>query len=481
MALTAGQKAAIRKSHPSCYVCEALGVPNSDFAGYEQTAVHYDHWLAQGLVGDKQADLDANIRPIHAASDGADPLQKNWDRAGRRNCHRGKSHKYTGQEWCDYIRIYRLATETNYSDDLMANRNRKDPAYDVSIKWDAKKQTVEFRGGIYPLMLQQVGPNKEEWQSFSTLVPPTLLWTDEAVQSREAETKRLAEFAWHLRSNPLLTTILCRWADGRLKVFDGNHRLCAYILARGNDPVPVTIFDGPNPSRFLSVAADAHDQLTQLKYQYTDKALKFSALYKDELIQAQKEYGANASEELAWHGLSRSSVQVRILGRLTSNLDDAGGWRLKWRALGLTDPSWNEFVRTYARVSPETEPFESPFYLREAEVDNLITLCTCFDEELFERHPEASASYKTKWWKLGHARFAKALGQVVKHSMKLPNTPEFPAYTPVWSDYILGVVRQGVVNWRESPAWRGPTTANNEPDVSRTLTERGFTEAALIA
>jgi hypothetical protein len=481
LALSPNEKVAIRRAHPMCYVCETLGVPNPDFAGYEQTAIQFDHWLAKGLVGDKQAEMIANQRPIHAAADGAHPLQSNWDRAARRNCHRGKSHKYTGQEWCDYIRIYRAASVTHYSDDLMANRNPADAAYNVEIEWDMKTQSVKFRDRTYPLMMQEVGPSREEWQSFSTVVPPTLLWTDEAVQSREANVDRLAEFAWHLRSNPLLTPILCRWADGRLKVFDGNHRLCAYILARGNDPVPVTIFDGPIPSRFLTVAAVAHDQLTQLKYQYTDKALKFSALHKDELIAAQEKYGANASEEVAWQGLTRADVQIRILGRLTANLDDEGGWRQKWRGLGLTDPSWNQFLRTYAKVTAETEPFASQFYLREPEIGNLIKLCKCFDEELFDRHPLASDSYKTKWWKLAHARFAQALGQGIKHSLQLPNTPAHPAYTPDWSDYVVGIVRQGVVNWRESPAWRSPTTANNEPDVARILTERGFTEAALFS
>jgi hypothetical protein len=330
-------------------------------------------------------------------------------------------------------------------------------------------------------MVQRVGTSGEEWKSFSTVVPPKLLWRDEAVQSRSASAERLAKFAWHLRSNPLLTPILCRWSQNRLKVFDGNHRLCAFILARKDHAVPVTIFDGPDPERFLSVAAEAHDSLTQLKYQYTDKALKFSALTEKELLKAQEKFGDQASEEIAWRGKQQAEVAVRIIGRLSKALDDQGGWRVKWREKGLTDPSWNQFLQTYAKVSPESAAFGSDGYLREDELINLTRLCEAFDEELFDRLPEGQASLKTKWWKRSHARFAIALAQVVKYSLKLPNMPARPAYTKPWSKYIVSQLRKGVVNWRESPAWREDTTANNEADIDELLTDRGFTEAALLS
>jgi hypothetical protein len=479
VALTAQQKAQLRQDHPDCYVCLELGVADSSLAGYENRWIQYDHWQPQGLIGAAQATMLENMRPIHAAPGGLSPLDPGWDTSVRRNCHRGKSNTFTGSEWVSYIKIAHLAAKASYSDDLMQDRDQSDSAYDVHIRWSGDGQSAEMLGRQHAVMTQRVGPTQEEWRSIASIVNPRLLWVDEKVQSRAASPTRLAQFAWHLRENPLLSPILCRWSDNRLKVFDGNHRLCAFILARQDHPVPVTIFDGPDPERFLNVAAEAHDTLTQLKYQYTDKALKFSALHADELESVQERYGDQASEELAWRGMRPADVRLRIVGRLTLRLDQAGEWRLKWRGLGLTDPSWNQFLETYAKVTPEAAPFASPQYLREEEFENLSFLCQAFDEGLFDTD-QARDSLKTKWWKRSHARFARALSQVVKNSLHLDNTPDKPTYAPTWDQWVHTEIRKAVDNWRESPAWRDDTAANNEADIDRILTQRGFTETALF-
>jgi hypothetical protein len=481
LSLTETQKKEIRKDYPYCYVCKELGVPFSELTGYEGPQIQFDHWLAAGLVGNAQADLQANQRPIHAAPGGKSPLADGWEDSTVRNCHAGKTDRFTGAEWCEYIRINRLARQTRYSDDLLDGRNQKDAGYDVDIQWDEEKQQVRFQGATYPLMIQQVGTDKEQWKSFSTVIPPRFLWTDVEVQPRPVRSERLAEFAWHLRDNPLLTPILCRWSGGRLLVFDGNHRLCAFILARKDHPVPVTVFDGPVPERFLSVASEAHDTLTQLKYQYSEKALKYSALSVQELEKAQEQYGSLASEELAWYGMSRQQSKLRILGRITDRLDEEGGWRMTWASKGLTDQSWNRFLEQYAMPSPERAPFQEEDYLREEEFRNLAFLCRAFDEELFSNLPKAKDSLKTKWWKRSHAVFGRALQQVVKIKLGLPNLPPYPAYTPEWDEYIHTQVRLMVNRWRESPVWREPTTANNEADIDKQLLAQNFTESYLMS
>ena len=58
--------------HPECYVCKKLGLPNSDFAGYLDNEIQFDHWKPKGLVGASQAKLVANQLPIHACKDGSD-------------------------------------------------------------------------------------------------------------------------------------------------------------------------------------------------------------------------------------------------------------------------------------------------------------------------------------------------------------------------------------------------------------------------
>lgn len=478
------EKRKLRAAYPNCYVCEELQLEHAGFEGYDDRQVQFDHGFAQGLVGAAQADLLANLRPIHAAAGAATMADADWETAVLRNCHAGKSDVYTGPQWVERVRVQRLAMKTRYSDDLFEGERGAGSL--SSIKWSESDDTADFMGRAYPVMIQKVGTEAQPWRSFSTLVPPKMLWTDQEVQPREANTKRLADFAWHLKSNPLLSPILARWSPGQRKilVFDGNHRLSAYIMARGDAPVPVTIFDGPDPLAYLAVAVEAHDTLTQLKYQYSDKALKYSALTANELHEAAEKWGAEATEELAWQGMSKAQVQLRVVGALSKYLEDAGGYRSKWLAAGLTDPSWNRFIEQYARTTAESAAFDSPRYWREAERENLSDLCHVFDEELFDRlgdsrFPNARASLKTKWWKRAHAKFGQALGQAIMDNMQLEDRPRYPAYGPRWTDWVRNTARKMVINWLRSPAWNSDTTANNESDIDEMLSERQFTERYL--
>lgn len=484
MALKADEKKKLREKYPSCYVCEQTQA-HADFGGYGDNQIQFDHGFAQGLVGGAQSDLLANLRPIHAASGYPTPSDKDWETAALRNCHAGKGNRYTGPEWAERVRIGRLAMRTLLSDDLI-DPLRSDALADV--QWDDKARNATFLGRTYPVMTQKVGSDDKPWRSFSTLVPPTLLWTDDEVQPRDADQKRLGDLAWHLRTNPLLSPILARWSSeqGKIKVFDGNHRLSAYLIARGlQTEVPVTIFDGPDPLAFLEVAVEAHDNLTQLKYQYSAKALKYSALTANELHEATEKWGGKASEERAWSGMATADVRLRTIGTLSRHLEESGGWRTKWiKQHRLSDQSWNKFIETYAKTTAEALSFEDLRYFRAAERENLVTLCRILDEELFSnlddpRFPNAAASLKTKWWKRAHVKLANAIGQVAMDNMELNNQPRQPAYCPQWSVHVVNATRQMAINWLQSPAWNEDTTANNEAVIDQLLEERQFTEKYL--
>lgn len=482
-------KAAQLKKHPKCYVCEGLGLTRSTFAGYERySEIQFDHWKPKGLVGGNQADLVSNQWPVHAHPDGSCYLDDDFETSARRNCHKGKGNWFaSGQEWVEAVQIYRRARKIRYADELLPTRKKSDPDFRVSIDWDAADGQVEFEGDLFPMMTQRtvVGTEEYVWRSFSTVVPPTLLWTDHEVQSRAADVDRVFALAVHLRASPLLTPILCRYADNRLYVFDGNHRLTAFLLARPNQPVPVTIFQGPDPEQFLEVVEKAHDELTQQKYQYTAKALKFSALSDGEIQIAVEKFGDEASEQLAWEGITLGKAKLRVAGKLTRELEQSGGWHTRWLRSGLADKSWHDFLGFYASLTPEDAPFSSKEYYRDNELENLKTLCRLFDEELFERlstEPSAAASLKTKWWLAAHSTFATRAAQLVGDALDLPDTPKKAAYVPKkWTTAIEKKLRMAVKRWAESPAWRAKTTANNHPEVVAHLRKHGFTERYLTS
>lgn len=153
--MTRAEKERRLEQKPRCYVCDGLGLPHSNFDGYAHFGdIQFDHWLAQGLVGDRQADLVANQYPVHAARDGVSCFEDGYDTAARRNCHKGKGNKYTGQEWIEYIKIHRKASNTRFSDDLLPGRSPDAAEYKAHIVWDDQRHIATFQDREYPVMHQ---------------------------------------------------------------------------------------------------------------------------------------------------------------------------------------------------------------------------------------------------------------------------------------------------------------------------------------
>lgn len=483
---TKQQKEDLLKKWATCYVCDALGLPDADFAGYslKNRDIQFDHWLPKARIGDDQAQLLANLRPIHAVTGAPSPADPGWASASRRNCHKGKSNKYDGKQWVEVAHIIHLLDDTNYIEDLLPKRSFEDEPdrYRVTIDWDASEPTVN--GSQVEIQTQEV--DGKAWRSIATAVSPQLLWTDHEAQPRKANRKRLRAVAEDLLDHPLLSPIHCRLGpDGRLLVSDGNHRLCGFQMVRPNAKIPIVIWDVPSVTELFEVLAASHDKLTQQKYQFSDKALKYSAVAEDDLAAATEKHGAEASERLAWDGLRASEVKLRVLGKLNEMLSE-DGYRTKWLEAGLRDGSWKFFLEQYCNTGAATVPFDSPNYHRVPEAENIAKLVQIFDEELIDyiiKDPKAGLrdSLKSKWWAEGHRIFSQAFKPTVRDLLGLQMQPERLAYTTEWNDKVISRLRKGVVRWRESPVWRDGVvrTANNEPDVRAVLVQEGFTEAQL--
>jgi hypothetical protein len=297
MTPTKKQKEELLKKWTSCYVCDSLNLPDAGFAGYSLATrdIQFDHWKPVAVTGDDQAAMLANLRPIHADPDAPAPSDPGWATSARRNCHKGKTNRYDGQEWVDVVRVLQQVHGTAFIEDLLPERDfDADPDAYTFPPIDFSGQTATFNGRDVEVQSQSL--NGKTWRSIATSVSPHILWTDHEAQPRKANTKRLREVAEDLLKHPLLSPIHCRRADdGRLVVSDGNHRLCGFQIVRPNARIPVVIWDVPSVTELFDVLASAHDKLTQQKYQFSEKALKYSAVARDELDVATEKYGAEAS------------------------------------------------------------------------------------------------------------------------------------------------------------------------------------------
>ncbi|KAA0974161.1 hypothetical protein FQ154_16085 [Paeniglutamicibacter gangotriensis] len=245
----------------------------------------------------------------------------------------------------------------------------------------------------------------------------------------------------------------------------------------------------PDTTRLYEVLVRLHDDVRQIQYPYSAKVLKWGII-KEYEIEAALKLNPEASERTVYAGEKTTDVAARIAGGLTSFIDQEG-YREKWMYDGLSEGSWKTFLEQYCMLKPDTVPFNSEAYYRNAELENLLSLVKILDEEVFSspamRGPtRLSVSLKSKWWKECHRVFSEAVGEEVYRKLALDERPKNGAcHTPEWKDDLKGAIREIAKRWVTSPIWdcaqsTNPEegvdfTSNNEATVKKFLARNKFT------
>lgn len=245
----------------------------------------------------------------------------------------------------------------------------------------------------------------------------------------------------------------------------------------------------PNTTRLYEVLVRLHDDVRQNQYPYSAKVLKYGIIRESEMDEASIE-DPNASEVTVWRGLKPTEVASRLAGAFTKFID-AERYRTNWIEAGLSEGSWKIFLEMYCMLKADPAVFGSPEYVRDAEMDNLLTLVKIFDEEVFgtpamKGEGNLKASLKSKWWKECHRMFNEALINKVFYRMELGVPPRYGAcHTPEWTPTLKEEIRHMARNWARSPLWEQSQrqgnaglgvdfTSNNEANVKDFLREYHF-------
>lgn len=244
--LTPQRRQEILDKHKDCYLCKALGLPESDFQGYESSQIQIDHVRPRGRTGGSENDFDpSNYRPLHAHPDGLTPEDEGFETAHLRNCHKGKGAAYRDQN--EFVRAVRakMAMRTiRFIDEIGDNLDRDPSAsnYVFEVAWSATE--AAFRGRQYPLSVQR--RTELDWIGFEVDLPISWIFTDHASQVRPAKQKELKKLvdAFIQDDFPVMNSVHARVDRcGHIVVFDGNHRGCAAGIAYGvAQTIPVKIW-----------------------------------------------------------------------------------------------------------------------------------------------------------------------------------------------------------------------------------------------
>jgi hypothetical protein len=505
-----------------CYVCDDLGLDHAGFEGYDLKDVQFDHYQTPfGNVGGAAQGFESDVLPIHSATGGSRPEDVDYETSRQRNCHSSRSNSFNSRaSYVQDLRARMAARFASYVDDVYENAERKvtDRQYKLSAVWS--KDTARFVGKDYPTVSE--ARNGEVWRRFLTDLPASKLFTDNTSQVREATKKTL-----HLMIDTFLIEHFPTFAPinaridkcGHVVIFDGNHRATSHALAFGTkSPMPVMIWgidpgdkcalrepvtgvqepDGgastadhsPSTTRLYEILVRLHDDVRQIQYPYSAKVLKWGIIRESEMEQARKG-DPNASEKTIWLGEKPAVVAAKLAGAFTDFIDSEK-YREKWMAAGLAEGSWKTFLELYCMLKADPAPFNSDEYLREYEMENLLTLIKILDEEVFgsplmKGPTMLSASMKSKWWKECHKVFNEALSTAVYYKLQLPERPKNGAcHTPEWTEDLKTEVRQIAKRWATCPLWDQPQsnsandggvdfTNNNEAKVKSFLNEGQFT------
>lgn len=252
----------------------------------------------------------------------------------------------------------------------------------------------------------------------------------------------------------------------------------------------MTAVTTPDTNRLYEILVRLHDDVRQIQYPYSAKALKWGIISHAEIERAMEE-DDNASEKSTWIGQKPADVAARLAGGMTRFID-VEGYREQWVEAGLAEGSWKTFLEMYCMLKADSVPFNSPEYYREAELSNLLSLVKILHEEIFgtpaiKGPTNLGVSLKSKWWKECHRVFNDALVEEVYRGLKLEDRPKNGAcHTPEWTPDLKKGIRKIAQRWASCPLWDRPATSNpmedgvdftsnNEATVKAFLKENQFT------
>ncbi|MHB8088850.1 MAG: ParB/RepB/Spo0J family partition protein [Anaerolineaceae bacterium] len=110
----------------------------------------------------------------------------------------------------------------------------------------------------------------------------------EGLQPRVIDQKRLFDLSKHLKQHPQLAPAIARLVDGKIYLFDGQHKTAAQILNDVKD-IDCKVFISPNNppddrklfDQLMITNLDAHSKLRQVPFYNSTLIERFSVIYKE--------------------------------------------------------------------------------------------------------------------------------------------------------------------------------------------------------
>jgi hypothetical protein len=216
-------------------------------------------------------------------------------------------------------------------DDLLENRlGGQGFGQPLPAEFDGGRVTLFFASGPVTMPVARDHATRESY--FYATVPIAHVQNDTELQPRSLEPDRLWELYRHLLTHTQLAPAVCRLVDGRLLLFDGQHKAAAQVWA-GRREVDCKVYVDPDVRQLAETNLAAHDKLRQMPF-YTGTLLqKFATMagedWEEFLKTTAAKTEANFVDFLRARGLTKAEAVKRIRSMIYQDILDHPENRLR--------------------------------------------------------------------------------------------------------------------------------------------------------
>jgi hypothetical protein len=228
---------------------------------------------------------------------------------------------------------------------------------------------------------------------FYSVLPIEYLRNDPDLQPRPLEQKRVWELYRHLSAHTQLAPAVCRLVDGKIMLFDGQHKSAAQIWA-GRKTLDCKVYLDPDIRLLKDTNLIAHDKLRQMAFFTSTLIAKYSDIFK----QGWEEYleRPGSKNEADFVGFLRArgktSTQAKKMvqmaieqnvmedpdNRMSEFIADRNRSRKNPVSISILEKT---FFAEFIFTPPSSVEFEGPEDFRAEEKRNLVRLMSIIAEK----------------------------------------------------------------------------------------------------
>src|SRR6185312_9569695 len=221
---------------------------------------------------------------------------------------------------------------------------------------------------------------------FYTSVPIEYISNDNELQPRPLEQKRVWELYRHLAAHTQLAPAICRLVEGKILLFDGQHKSAAQIWA-GRNTLDCKVYIDPDIRLLKETNLIAHDKLRQMAFFTSTLIAKYSDIFKQEWEEYLEKPGPkNESDFVSFLRLRgkttteakkmlRMAVEQDVIEDPENCLSEFIAERNRSRKNPLSISILEKtFFRDFILSPPTVVDFEGPDDFRAEEKSNLVRL-----------------------------------------------------------------------------------------------------------